>query len=191
MKVTNQMTSYLIEVEQNILQVGFNPEISATGERIVKDTSEILKSLISSSHLPKTKILKINGRSSVLVSYVLAHELGHLYSVIAVSDPRLEDCFVVTISYDPNYKVGDIIDSNNLLVKAKNRVAQDISSVTLKLEKDTLKVNFNPEVIATGDRIVRDMAVELDKAIASEQIQGGKLLKIRVSASQMLLTARL
>ena len=172
------MISYLIEAQKDTLQVGFNSEINASGECIVKDTSETIKSLISSGQLPKTNILKIQGRSSVLVSYVLAHELGHLYSVIAVSDPRLENNFVVTISYDPNYKVGDIIDSNNSLIETKDSLESDISSVTLNLERDTLYVSFNTEVITTGDRIIRDMIKELEKVISSGQIRGGKLLKI-------------
>ena len=172
------MKSYLIEVKKDILEVDFNPEVSASGEQLVKDTFETLKFLISSEQLSQTKILKINGHSSVLISYVLAHELGHLYPVIAVYDPRFENNFVVTISYDPNYKVGDIIDSNNSLIEAKDSLEPDISSVTLNLERDTLYVSFNSEIIASGDRIVRDTVTEIDKAISSEAIRGGKLLKI-------------
>ncbi|NES67199.1 MAG: hypothetical protein F6K24_19095 [Okeania sp. SIO2D1] len=54
-------------------------------------------------------MLKIKGRISVLASYTFAHQLGHLYGAIAVSDTRL-NAYVVVISTTPDYPLGTRID---------------------------------------------------------------------------------
>ncbi|MBE9124782.1 CRISPR-associated protein Csx3 [Coleofasciculus sp. LEGE 07092] len=69
---------------------------------------------MNSGQLPGGKLLKINGRSTVLASFVLALELAHYYSAIAVFDPKIGDRgldrYIVTISHTPEYQVGDTID---------------------------------------------------------------------------------
>ncbi|HAG81710.1 MAG TPA: CRISPR-associated protein Csx3 [Cyanobacteria bacterium UBA12227] len=69
---------------------------------------------MAAGQLPGGKLLKVNGRSTVLASFVMALELAHLYGAIAVFDPRLGapglDRYIVTISHTPDYQVGDTID---------------------------------------------------------------------------------
>lgn len=182
------MSSYNIAFEEDILQVGFNSNLPATGDRIVKDADTRIDELIESKVLTGGDLLKINGRMSLPVSYTIAHRLGHLYSAVAVFDPRLK-AYVVVISTNPRYKLGDAIsDANNLLPASKASRGQDLDqdnlSFLLKLGFDdtTLKVGFNPQVTANGDRIVIDTAVQLDELINSGRLKG-KLLKISGRAS--------
>ncbi|MBW4667361.1 MAG: hypothetical protein KME60_07980 [Cyanomargarita calcarea GSE-NOS-MK-12-04C] len=52
----------------------------------------------------------------------------------------------------------------------------------ISLEDDVLKVGFGA-TLATGDCIVRDTALLLDKMIASGELLGGELIKINGRAS--------
>lgn len=58
--------------------------------------------------LPGGKLIKINGPASLPVACVLAHRLCHLFGVVAVFDPKISG-YVVSISHDPAFKVGDVI----------------------------------------------------------------------------------
>ena len=184
------MTSYQIHLEGDTLKIGFNKDISAPGNQIVQDAVSQLQKLLDSGQLTGGSLLKINGRASVLVSYVLAHELGHLYEVIAVSDPRMggnsQNRYVVTISYSPDYALGDVLDFTNSQVQ-KIQVGkiegQEHSSFLLNLQKDTLKVSLNPQVRVSGDQVVRDTVVALDQLIDSGKLTGGSLLKINGRAT--------
>ena len=175
--------SYHIAIEGNILRVGFNSQLPVTGDRIVKDAETHLQKLIESEVLTGGDLLKINGRMSLPVSYTIAHKLGHLYSAIAVFDPRLK-AYVVVISTDPKYQLGDAIDDTNNLVPSDEDCNKDKLSFSLNLESNNtvLKVGFNPQVKAKGDRIVRDTLVQLDSLINSGRLKG-KLLKISGRAS--------
>lgn len=115
--------SFLIRCEGDILRVQINNTVQVDGDQIVRDAKAQLQQLINSGQLPGGKLLKINGRSTVLASFVLALELAHYYSAICVSqqrfaiavfDPKLGtpglDRYIVTISHTPEYQVGDTID---------------------------------------------------------------------------------
>lgn len=189
------MTSYHINLEKDTLKVGFNNKISATGDQIVRDAWLQLQQLINSGQLSGGSLLKIHGRSSVLLSYVLAHELGHLYEVIAVSDPRIggekQNRYVVTISYSPDYAVGDVLECINSQVHHCRREEDNFDdtknreniSFLLSLQGDTLKVSLNPQVRVSGDQVVRDTVVALEQLIASGKLTGGSLLKINGRAT--------
>lgn len=107
------MSTYQINLEGDILKVGFGATL-ATGDQIVRDADTRLNEMIASGELPGGTLIKINGRTSVLVSQVLAAKLSKLYEVIAFFDPKIGDKgldrYVVTISNNPGYKVGDILD---------------------------------------------------------------------------------
>ena len=58
-----------------------------------------------------------------------------------------------------------------------------MSSYNIRLEKDTLKVDFaktpsGEAIKVDGDQIVKDIAKQLDQMISTGEIKGGKLLKI-------------
>ncbi|MBD2456630.1 CRISPR-associated protein Csx3 [Nostoc sp. FACHB-87] len=107
------MTTYYVELQGDILKVGFG-STQATGDRIVRDVAAKLDEMITTGELPGGNLIKINGRISVLVSQILADKLGKLYDSIALLDPKIGepgiDRYVVTISRNPNYQVGDILD---------------------------------------------------------------------------------
>jgi CRISPR-associated protein Csx3 len=106
--------SFLIRRQGDVLSVQINNAVQVDGDQIVRDAKAQLHSLINSGQLPGGKLLKIHGRSTVLASFVLALELAHRYSAIAVFDPKIGDRgldrYIITISHTPDYQVGDKID---------------------------------------------------------------------------------
>ncbi|NER01483.1 MAG: CRISPR-associated protein Csx3 [Okeania sp. SIO3C4] len=82
------------------------------GDQILRDAKTQLENLINSGKLPGgKKLLKINGRSTVLASFFIANKLAHKYSGIAVFDPRIG--YVVTISHSQSYQVGQVLNIEN------------------------------------------------------------------------------
>ncbi|MBW4478575.1 MAG: CRISPR-associated protein Csx3 [Tolypothrix brevis GSE-NOS-MK-07-07A] len=88
------MSTYDINFDGDVLQVGFG-ETLATGDKIVRDVVvrldhalAKLNGVIASGEIPGGELIKINGRTSVLVSQVLAYKLGQVYSAIAFFDPK-------------------------------------------------------------------------------------------------------
>jgi CRISPR-associated protein Csx3 len=109
------MYSYQIQPEGDVLRVGFNRTLPASGERIVKDATELLEQEIDSGQL-RGELLKIDGPQSVPVAYVLAHKLAHRYSAIAVLDPKIGrkgyKTYIVTIAHGSSqYQVGQLIET--------------------------------------------------------------------------------
>jgi CRISPR-associated protein Csx3 len=118
------MHSYQIKLKGEVLQVGFNRTIPAQGDRIVRDALELLNQMIDSGEIPGGKRILIDGPQSVPVAYVLSHKLVHLYSVVAVLDPKLgskistpdgairHKTYIVTSAHgSAEYKVGDLIET--------------------------------------------------------------------------------
>ncbi|BAY83089.1 hypothetical protein NIES267_25750 [Calothrix parasitica NIES-267] len=107
------MTIYHINLEGDILKVGFG-ETLATGDKIVRDVVVRLDEMIASGELPGGELIKINGRASVLVSQVLGFKLGKIYDSVAFFDPKIGDRgldrYVITVSKNSKYKIGDILD---------------------------------------------------------------------------------
>ena len=151
------MKKFLIALEDNVLKVGFNKDNPATGDLIVKDAETGLQELIDSGRLTGGDLLKINGRMSIPVSYTIAHTLGHLYSAIAVFDPRLQ-AYVVVISTNPEYQLGDLIDAETNLNRSIAGEHNEYSFIVNLKAENILKVGFNSKITANGDRIVKDTA---------------------------------
>ncbi|NJK38482.1 MAG: CRISPR-associated protein Csx3 [Oscillatoriales cyanobacterium RM2_1_1] len=70
--------------------------------------------MLSADQLKGGKLLRIYGRSTVLASFAIASQVAHLYSAIAVFDPKLGDRgldrYIVTISHSPQYQVGQTLE---------------------------------------------------------------------------------
>lgn len=109
-KEAEELFSYKINLEKDgdadLLRIGFGAE--AHNDKIVKDAAKLLEDLIS-TELKGGKLLKINGPASLPVAMHLSHKLSHLYSAIACYDPKLRK-YVVSISHDPDYPLGTLID---------------------------------------------------------------------------------
>lgn len=101
------MTSYKIEIEGDVLRVGFGEP--AQNDEIVKDAAARLEQMTTSGELKGGAVLKINGPATNPVCFVLAHRVAHLYGAIGVFDPKMGK-YVVCISHNPAYKLGDLID---------------------------------------------------------------------------------
>lgn len=106
------MTTYRINVEGDVLKVGFGE--AADGDRIVQDATARLDELIESGELSGGSLLKIDGPASIPVSYAIAHKVSHLYGAIAVFDPKLGKkgykTYITVITHTSAYKVGELIE---------------------------------------------------------------------------------
>lgn len=85
MEDNDQELSFLIDLKaENTLEIGFNSQINTTGDRLVRDAAVQLDQLTASARL-KGKLLKIYGKASLLVSYVIASKILHAYGAIALT----------------------------------------------------------------------------------------------------------
>jgi CRISPR-associated protein Csx3 len=199
------MTSYHIKLEGDTLKVDFNRDVPAKGDQLVRDAETRLDEMIQSGEIKGGTLLKISGPQSIPICYTIAHRVSHLYGAIAVCDPRIGH--VVVISTNPAYPVGKRLDfvsqshdkqecdnainttESAFLVGILHAVSQDTgrsvpghgSAVSVQ-EGDTLKVGFNPQVTAEGDKIVTDTVAQLEQLYASGKLKGN-LLKINGRAS--------
>lgn len=107
--------SFLIYWEDDVLIAKINNGVQVDGDQIVRDAAAQLANLIDSGQLPGGKqVLKINGRTTVLASFAIAHQVAHLYGGVAVFDPKMGekgiDKYIVTISHTKDYQVGQSVD---------------------------------------------------------------------------------
>jgi CRISPR-associated protein Csx3 len=174
--------SYQIKLVSDALKVNFHSEFDVPGDRIIKDAYKQLQELLTSGQLIGGGILKINGRASLPIGYLLAHELGHLYNVVAVCDPRLlgqqQNRYVVVISYADEYSVGDILEFGEdkvRLITAIKPNSQEESTFFASVDGDVLTVSNSK---APGNQIAADAAARINELINSGQLKGGKILKI-------------
>lgn len=114
------MTTYNIKLENDLLKVGFNPDLPANGDRIVRDAATLLDEMIASKELRGGPLLKIDGPASVPVCYAIAHKVSHLYGAIAVHDPKIGrkgyKTYITVITHNPAYKLGELIETEDVQV---------------------------------------------------------------------------
>ena len=101
------MTAYKIECKDGVLRVNFG-EVSQN-DQIVRDAAARLEEMVNSGELSGGQLLKVNGPASIPVAFVLAHKLAHIYGAIGYFDPKLGK-YVISITHNPQYKLGDLID---------------------------------------------------------------------------------
>lgn len=103
------MSTYRVNwnAEKGVLEVGFGEP--AQNDQIVRDCE---KACAAVKDQVMGKLIKVNGPASMPVSFVLAHALTHLGKAVAVWDPKIGDSgkYVVAISHDPQWKIGDLVD---------------------------------------------------------------------------------
>ena len=100
------MATYNIARDGDVLRIGFGEP--ADNGQIVKDLVQRLDEMHKGNELAGGGLLRINGPASLPVAMVLAHKLSHLFGAIACFDPK-KDQYVVAISHDPQFVVGDWI----------------------------------------------------------------------------------
>lgn len=101
------MTTYNIEMVGGVLKVGFADP--AQNDKIVRDAALALDKMTASGELSGGSLLKINGPASLPVACVLVHKVAHLYGAIGIFDPKLGK-YVIAITHNPMYKLGDLIN---------------------------------------------------------------------------------
>lgn len=101
------MKYFKIERNGDTLKIGFGEQ--AQNDVIVKEVSETLKGMKENGELSGGGLIKLNGPASLPVSITIAHKLIHIFSSIAVFDPKINK-YVISVSHDPIYQVGDLID---------------------------------------------------------------------------------
>lgn len=177
------MTCYSIRLQTDTLKVDFaktpnNEAIQVDGDQIVKDVALQLDQMISAGQLKGGKLLKIYGRISILASYTFAHQVGHLYGAIAVSDTRLK-AYVVVISTTPDYPLGTRIDLETGEIIPVSPLPSVKPSFLTYWEDDILIAKLKNGKEVEGDQILKDAKTQLENLINSGQLPGGKkLLKI-------------
>ena len=177
------MSSYNIRLEKDTLKVDFaktpsGEAIKVDGDQIVKDVEKQLDQMISGGEIKGGKLLKIYGRISVLASYTLAHQLGHLYGAIAVSDTRL-NAYVVVNSTTPDYPLGTRINlETGETLQVPPLPSMEPSFLTY-WEDDILIAKIKNGKEVDGVQILKDARIQLENLINSGELSGGKkLLKI-------------
>lgn len=101
------MSTYNIELSGNLLKIGFGEP--AQNDRIVRDAAARLEELAAAGELQGGPLLKINGPASLPVACVLVHKVAHIYGAVGIFDPKLGK-YVISITHDPAYKLGDLVD---------------------------------------------------------------------------------
>lgn len=101
------MTTYNINLTDGVLKVGFGAQ--AQNDQIVKDAQTRCDEMIANGELAGGDVIRVNGPASLPVAMVLCHKVAHLYGAVACFDPKLAK-YVVAISHNPSYTVGDLID---------------------------------------------------------------------------------
>lgn len=103
------MATFLINLQDNLLKVGFNPNEPAQNDQIVKDAETRLDEMVAKGELVGGSIIKVNGPASLPVAMAICHAIAHIYEVVACFDPKLAK-YVVAVSHSPAYRPGDLID---------------------------------------------------------------------------------
>lgn len=177
------MTTYSMHLVGDTLKVDFaktdeDKPIPADGDAVVRDVQLLVRQMIASGELTGGNLLKIQGRISVAASYTLAHEVAHLYRVIAVSDTRL-GAYVVVSSTAAEYPLACRLDFHTgEITEVQNPIELTVPSFFIRGEGDVLRVQINNNVQVDGDQIVRDAKAQLQDLINSGQLPSGKVLKI-------------
>ncbi len=96
--------AFVVNGEDKVLKIGFGEP--STNNLIVAVVESTMKGLAKNSQFC-SGLLKIDGPASLPVAFVIAHSVCHLFSAIAIRDPKIG--FVVAVSHDPQYTVGDLI----------------------------------------------------------------------------------
>ncbi|MGI0481094.1 hypothetical protein ACN4EE_09910 [Geminocystis sp. CENA526] len=109
------------------------------GNLLAKEVNEKIDRLIENKEIKGGKLLKINGKSSVLTSFIIAHKVCHLYANILVFDPKING-YVTVIRHGGEYAIGNFIPENLSLNTSKKIVIGGNANRGKTLIKDVLRI---------------------------------------------------
>lgn len=104
---TGGSKTYKIERRGDVLKLSFGSP--AQNDQIVRDAVERLHEMEASGDFEDGNVIKLNGPASLPVAMAIAQSLSEHFQVVAAFDPKMNK-YVVAITKDPNYKIGDLID---------------------------------------------------------------------------------
>lgn len=99
------MSTFVLILDNDLMSIKYDAANPSENDVIVKDITQQLANLTESGKLKGGELLKINGKQTLPMAFVIAHHVSHLYGAIAVFDPKLQQ-YVVTISHSPKYRLG-------------------------------------------------------------------------------------
>lgn len=151
----SNIPSIFINYNQGILKTNLNGNTQKEGDQVVLETESRLEELINTKQLQGGKEpLLINGRVTVLAAFVIARKVAHLYSAIAIYDPKMGekdiDKYLVAITHQ-GYQVGETI---NIKASKKRNI-----KVALCGEANTGKTCFREGIKRALSKICEDSYV--------------------------------
>lgn len=102
------MTTYNVVRDGDTLKLSFGAP--AQNDQIVKDVAARLAEMNTNGELAGGGLIKLNGPASLPVAVAITHAIAHLFSAVAVFDPKLGG-YVVAVSHDPAFTVGQIVSA--------------------------------------------------------------------------------
>lgn len=97
------MAVFNMSFDNDTLTLGFGDP--ATGDAVVAGIVDALKALPPNFG---GKLLKVTGPTTVAGALAIGHFAAHKFGAVAMFDPKLQK-FIVAISHDPDFAVGDLL----------------------------------------------------------------------------------
>ncbi|ELR98431.1 CRISPR-associated protein Csx3 [Gloeocapsa sp. PCC 73106] len=158
-----------LEVNGDVLNVTL-PD-NQEGHILVSIFATQLDVLIANNQLPQTKVLKVNGSITLLLSYLITGKVIDFYEAIAFYVPYDINGYVVSVSKSDDYPVGSRIDA-----QTGNESNPQEPPFLINWSSDILMAEINNRVKVGGDMMVREAFEQLKKLHLPEE-KGG-LVKI-------------
>ena len=98
----------VVSNEDRIVRVDVNMPASLSSDQLVVRADAAVKEL----DVRGGKLLLLNGRMTLAVASVIVHKTVHLFSAIAIMDPKL-NAYIVTVIHGGDYEVGQLIHADN------------------------------------------------------------------------------
>lgn len=151
---------------------------------LVKDVIVQLNQLREQNIYQGINLVKIDGRISLPLAYVFAHEIQHYVKAIAFYYPQ-KDLYIVTNSCTPEDQIGDTINPQTGEKKSTTLPSSTPIAFTANCYEDTLNIDSLLGVV-DGEVLIKQAKEKIDELINNGTIKGGKLLKINGKATVTL-----
>ncbi|MGY6528530.1 MAG: hypothetical protein ACXITR_01245 [Cyanobacterium sp.] len=174
---SSEKEAFTTRVSGDILYVDCTLGIK-DGDSLTREVEEKINQLIATKQLKGGKLLKINGKSSVLASFVIAHKVCHLYANVAVFDPKI-DGYVTVTRHGGLYPIGHYLPENNNLHQHKKIVICGNANRGKTLIKDGLRMILS-QYLRNEDYYLISGCPDGDGAWYSETCQNNSSLARRL-----------
>lgn len=90
----------------DIVELRISFGVQAQNPQMVPDAVAAIRDL----NLTGGKLIKFNGPSTLPVAMALVHEVAHLFGAVACFDPKIAPGYVVCITHDPQFELGQQLE---------------------------------------------------------------------------------